>query len=371
MQTQHRLRRAGQYAALALLLTLASTLPAAADFEERATFDSSSLKIVNLIGTVQVEGHNGSAFEVDVQVRGRDATRQQVTVETRDGSEAELVIRFPVDEVDRFIYPELGNSRTKLNLPLDTDDDGGSLLSAIFSTLADDQIEVRGSGRGREMWADITVRVPADRKLAVVVGAGKIRAANASGDLRFDTHSGRIDLAQLSGRLTADTGSGSIKAQGLSGSFINLDTGSGSVSVEDVRGDKLRVDTGSGSVELQGIETAELLVDTGSGRVKALDVATDSANIDTGSGSVELQLTRMGGGRFRIDTGSGGIRLHLPADASASVTADTGSGGVQIDYPGVEFQHKERDQARFRIGGGQATMVLDTGSGGIRIDRGE
>lgn len=371
MQTQQTMWRGALCAAFAIFLTLAPASPAAADFDEHATFDGSSLKIVNLIGTVQVEGHNGSDFEVDVHVRGRDATPQQVTVETHNGNEAELVVRFPIDSVDRFVYPELGNSRTKLRVPLSAEEDGGSLLSAIFGALANDQIEVRGSGSGREMWADITVRVPADRKLAVVVGAGKIHAANASGELRFDTHSGRIDLAQLSGRLTADTGSGSIKGQGLSGSLINLDTGSGSVSVEDVRGDKLRVDTGSGSVELQGVETAELLVDTGSGRVKALGVATDSANIDTGSGSVELQLTRMGGGRFRIDTGSGSIRLHLPADASASVTADTGSGGVQVDYPGVEFQRKERDEAHFRIGSGRATMVLDTGSGAIRIDRGE
>ena len=356
-------RRIARWLTLAVAVALVSALPAAA---ESFTFSSDRLMIGNLIGQITVEGHSGRDFEVDVEVRGRDATPDAIRFEQREGTSAQLALVFPDER--RFVYPEW-RGRTSIDRR-HWDRRQASGFAELWKMIFGRDITVRGSGSGMELWADVTVRVPSGAELEVFHGVGDILAADVSGDLTLDSYSGKIEASDIRGSLEADTGSGSVDVERVDGD-LTVDTGSGGVVLSSISGRYVKVDTGSGSVRASEVQTDDLAIDTGSGRVVAERVIADDADIDTGSGSVRLMLDEMGGGRFRIDTGSGSITLGVPASASARVDADTGSGGIHIDVPDVRLLNSGRDHATFVIGSGDADIELDTGSGGIRVEASE
>jgi len=341
---------------LAVIATVALLAqPAVARVVEQRSFDSDVLEVRNLIGEIKVEGHGGSGFEVEIDIQGKDASEGRIDIRA-DGSSLTLV--FP--EARRFVYPRLG-SRGKTNITMGKND---GFLSRM---LGQGRIEVRGSGDGVEIWADLTIRVPAGGRLEVDHGVGQVDAENVNGDLTLGTHSGHVSAHGIDGSLEVDTGSGHVEVSDIRGDLL-ADTGSGHVTAERIEGHDVNIDTGSGSVTVEDVRASKLRVDTGSGRVSATAIRVDSAEIDTGSGSVTLELDEMGQGDFNIDTGSGSIRLRIPHGASADVQAETGSGGVDLDIgEPVQLRHKDRDQIAFSIGSGGARVRLDTGSGSIRI----
>lgn len=336
-------------------------LPVAAGFEDGGTLEADHVSVRNLIGEIEVQGHDKPYFELQVRIQGADAESDLIRLETVEGRKAEWNIVFPLDESRRYVYPRMGRGNTHIEM----NEDRG-WLSRLFGG---NRLEVSGRGNGLEIWADATLLVPYGKSFEVDLGVGEVKARGLEGKVAISTRSGRISIAEAGGRISADTGSGSITLESLRGE-VTADTGSGSVTLDRFEGKSVSIDTGSGSVELQNVVTEQLDVDTGSGSVKARAVETAEASIDTGSGSVYLQLDRMGTGRFDIDTGSGGIDLVLPPGASADVQADTGSGGVTIELAGdYNVQQKDRDQAKLRVGGGEARVDLATGSGGIRISQ--
>jgi hypothetical protein len=347
-----------------LAATAASAL--AAGIDKTVTLDADEVELVNLIGHVEVVPADGNTFSAVISVLGRDAKPGLVEVVTETGREGRIVIKFPVQEHREYVYPELGNGRTTVTL----DDEGGSggWFEKIVQGLAGKRIEVRGKGKGLEVWADVVLAVPRDRAARVEVKVGSIEAARIKGDLVLDTASGAIDVGVHEGGLICDTGSGSVEIAKVVGEVL-VDTGSGSVRVDDHVGASLKVDTGSGSVEIGRTETEYLYVDTGSGSVDALQVKADGARIDTGSGSVTLEMLRVGKGKFVVDTGSGGVDLVLPRGVSAELQVDTGSGGIDHDLDKTEVQLAERDQLQARLGSGAARIIVDTGSGGVEITR--
>jgi hypothetical protein len=317
------------------------------------------------VGEIRIEPASGDRYQVHVAVRGDDADPELIEIHLDEGRRARLEIRFPVDEHRDYVYPALGrSSKTTIWQGESTGD--ASWFQKIWRGMGGEKVTVRGSGRGLEVWADVTVKVPAGKETSIFLGAGDLKAGGIDGELVLDTHSGPITVDGHRGRLVCDTGSGAVKIRDIDGPML-ADTGSGSVKVENQRGGALKVDTGSGSVRIDGADTDDLYVDTGSGSVIARDVRADKARIDTGSGSVELDLARMGTGRFVIDTGSGGVRLNLPRDASATISVDTGSGGITADYSGAEILHKESGEMKLRVGAGEARVIVDTGSGGVTI----
>jgi len=343
---------------LALLICLVAAPAALAEFEETATLTAETLVIRNLIGEIEIEGHDGPEFEVVVRVQGGDASVERVSIETREGSKSELTIHFPLDESKRYVYPRLKGGNVSFTT------DGGSWLSNL---LGKKNIKISGRGSGLEIWADVTVRAPRGAVLVIEHGVGTIEAHEVLADLDLSTRSGSVEVTEAGGSVNVDTGSGRVTVENIDGE-VNIDTGSGGVSVSDVKAARVHVDTGSGRVELNQVDSSSVYVDTGSGGVKARAVSADDVTIDTGSGSVELQLDRMGHGRFEIDTGSGGIDLWLPLDASAEVSVDTGSGDIRLDLAGdYRMRREEDDEAEFTIGDGAAKLTLGTGSGSVRI----
>ena len=367
MKSHRRSPLALPMAFLILITLLAGTAPAA-EFEKEFTFDGRELLVSNMIGAIKVKEGSSDAFRVLISVRGEDASEDLLEFIVEEGGNNALAIKFPLDDHTKYVYPALGrNSSTTIHFH-EENDHGGSWLKKIFSGMSGKKVTVKGKGNGLEMWADVTIEVPARHILEVRHGVGEIMATGLKADLTLDTHSGRINVENLQGDLLADTGSGRVAVLNVEGE-VNIDTGSGSVSVTNCSGSEVKVDTGSGSVEARRIDCQYMLIDTGSGRVEARAIKADRAKIDTGSGSVVLQLDRMGDGRFVIDTGSGSIELILPGDASARIVADTGSGSVRNKVDGADVKIAARDELEMTVGGGAARVTLDAGSGSITVSQ--
>ncbi len=351
----------GLWCLLALVLVGAAA-PAWADYQERLQLTGESLEIGHLIGSVRIEGHTGTEFEVTVTVQGRDARPGVLELRSSTGGPARHDIQFPRDQF-RYLYPAF-DGRATLH-PRREETTGASWLGQLLARLVERPIVVNHRGDGLELWADVVVKAPAGRKVTVEHGVGELSAQSFNGDLVLDVAAGGVRVESVRGDVQIDTGSGRVVVADVDGD-LSVDTGSGSVELTRITGDRVSVDTGSGRVDGGQVAARELDVDTGSGSVVFRDSDLGSALIDTGSGGVEISLRTIGNGPYEVDTGSGGIRFQLPAGASAEVSADTGSGGITVDGE-ARFLHRERDTMRFVLGGGAAAVRLDTGSGSIRV----
>lgn len=364
-------RRAGRRVALAAatLVATVAVLPRfsnAEPFRETFSVDASHLTVLDLIGKVQVVGHDGPRFEVEVNVQGEDAGREAIKVETREGSRAEIRVTFPLDDENRFVYPRLGRgSHTMITFSGSHDDDEG-LLETLLRGLGAHRIRVSGTGKGLEVWADVTVKVPDGKRIEVDHGVGEIAADDVRGRLKLKTRSGPVTSVGVEGDLLVDTGSGTVEVERQKGD-LRVDTGSGSIAVTGCAGDVVNLNTGSGGVEVSDVQCDELVIDTGSGGVTGRALRARTAVVDTGSGSMRLAFDQMGDGTFRFDTGSGSVDVMLPKDASADVVAETGSGRIQVDVAGAGVSVQERDTVVFTIGSGAAEIQIDTGSGNISL----
>ncbi len=361
MKLRTRLSLAGSI----MLLLLASSA-IAGEFTENFKLNADELLLISLVGEIKVEPTSGDEFEIRIEVKGDDASRDRIEIDVDKGREAVVRVVFPVDKQRKYVYPRMGRGKSTISFNGDDVDDKSSWLGKIVRGLQSDRITVSGRGKGLEVWADVTVRVPRNRMADIRLGVGGIEAEGVKGDLVLDIHSGSVVANRIEGSVLGDTGSGSIDFSDIEGD-VNADTGSGSVVIARCKGDRIHADTGSGQVRVEDVDCEKLHVDTGSGGVTAVRIKTDAVHIDTGSGAVKLELLRMGKGKYIIDTGSGGIDLTMPDDASARVSADTGSGGISVDVRGVDIGRKKRDDVSFTVGDGDSRVILDTGSGGIRV----
>jgi len=340
---------------LILSLALGAFLaPRGAGAQEEVRLQGSDVAIYNLAGHVEVVAGSGSDVVVQVMRGGGDADQLSLETIQANGREA-LVVRYPGD---RIIYSELGrNSKTQLRVRSDgTFGDGGRSRG--------DEVEIRGSGRGLEAWADLRITVPSGKDLAVYLAVGEAEARELEADLLIDTGSGAIHAYGITGRVSLDTGSGEVIAEEIRGNLM-VDTGSGSVRVVGVQGDEVTLDTGSGSVVASGITASRLEVDTGSGGIDLSRVSSPDIYLDTGSGHVEVELL-LDVDDLVIDTGSGSVVIHLPAGLGAEVEVDTGSGGIDLDVP-LEVRRIRRNYLRGVLGDGRGSIRVDTGSGSIRL----
>jgi hypothetical protein len=335
---------------VALLALLVAGPVRAENVDRHFTIAAESLSLVNLLGEIRVEGGTGTGFEIDVAVRGRDAGPDVVRFDQAEGSGAHLFVQYPLKSERTFVYPGLGHgSNSSFSAPRGSEwGDSGTEHHSIFGG-HERQVRIHGGGSGLEVWADVTVRVPAGKKLEIRHGAGKITASTVQADLLLDSCIGEVAVAGVRGKVSVDTGSGGVNVRETEGDLL-IDTGSGSVDLARCRGGEISVDTGSGSVDANGIEA-------------------DDLKIDTGSGSVTVALQRMGKGSFLIDTGSGSIDFQVPPDASADIRADTGSGGISLDLAHAKLHYHEDDEVAVTVGNGDADVTLDAGSGSIHISQ--
>lgn len=347
--------------ALLALATLA--LPLTAQAGGRYTVTGRSVAIYNLLGTVRVEAASGSAVTVQVTPGGGDGGRLSIKQGQVDSRETLRVV-YPDDEL---VYPALGRG-SSTTLQVREDGTWGSYRRGRRG--GDDdrhRVTIRGSGRGLEAWADLTIGVPAGQDVAIYLGAGRMVAANLDGEIRLDTQSGDVEARSMKGNLSIDTGSGDVTLTGARGS-VSLDTGSGDVTASDVTGEVLEIDTGSGDVDARNVTaSSRLSIDTGSGEVRLDATSAPRTDIDTGSGAVRVALAGAVE-RIHIETGSGDVELTLPADVSAALDLETGSGDFDVGMP-LTLVHREDGELRGRLGSGTGRIEIETGSGDITLRR--
>lgn len=369
-----------------LLLALAAALPLHA---ETLRIEGERVAIFNLAGAVRLVPGTGDAVEVELSRGGADGAALRPEIIQRRigthgfGAATALVLHYPSD---RIRYPGF-NGSSSLRLATDgTFHDGGhgrqvSINGGALGLLA----RLRGSGGEVEAHADLLVRVPPGRSVAIFLAAGQARADGLRADLVVstgaapvtvndhegrlvaDTGSGAVRLNRVMGDVLADTGSGSVELGNIEGSRITADTGSGRVAMEGLRGDRLHVDTGSGSVSGTALDfRGHVLVDTGSGSIQLQGVTAGSLRADTGSGTVGLDGL-VSAGPVEVDTGSGSVRgkdVRAP-----TLRVDTGSGAVVIGALEAADIHVDTGSGRVGLDlvSAPARTRIDTGSGGIEL----
>ena len=312
--------------------------------------------VYNLAGEARIVRGQGADVVVRVTTMGRDARELDIEVGRVDGGEALRVI-YPDD---RIIYPALGRgSSSTVRVNSDgTFYDGGDRRG--------DRVEVRGSGRGLEAYADLEIEVPAGKDFALYLAVGATDIRGVEGDFIIDTGSGRVTAQDIKGSLNIDTGSGQVSVLRVDGDVL-IDTGSGRVEVEDVRGGQINVDTGSGGVIGMNLTASTVRVDTGSGSIELERVSSRDVYLDTGSGSVRVELME-DVDNLMVGTGFGSVTVWIPESAGAELEVETGSGGIDLDFP-VQIRRAGRDHVFGIIGDGRGRINIDTGSGGIRLAR--
>ncbi|NIR34539.1 MAG: DUF4097 family beta strand repeat protein, partial [Actinobacteria bacterium] len=322
---------------------------------ERYAFSGDDVAVYNLAGEVRLEAGTGPGVVVELVRGGDDARELRVEHGPIDGRQTLRVI-YPSD---RIVYPGMSRgSRTNLRVRSDGtfhgDRDGG------------ERVTIAGSGGGLEAYADVRVRVPEGKRIAVHLGAGDVVVTSVNGEVLVDAGTSSIEATGTRGLLWLDTGSGRVSVRDAEGE-VDVDTGSGSVEVYGIRGRRLRVDTGSGRVRGGEVAVDDLDVDTGSGSIDLDGVRAGDVRLDTGSGSVRLALLD-DVTSLDIDTGSGGVTLSVPASLSARLELDTGSGGIDVDLP-LQVLRSARDYLLAQAGQGTGSIRVETGSGGIRVRR--
>jgi DUF4097 and DUF4098 domain-containing protein YvlB len=352
-------RRSILFGALAVFaLTVLMTTPATVALGETKSFSTERLTVRNMIGEIRIEA-GGSAFEVIVDVQGKDAREGMIRIEAQ---EDEMDVVFPEGTSD-FVYPKLEGNKVNFEAK-----NGGNWASKMIGGMVGSgKINVSRSGSGLEVWADVTIRVPSGLSLEVEHGVGKVVVDNADGDLQVSTRSGNVEVDGASGELSVATGSGDVRLARVSSVEAQVATGSGDVRADDFTGDELQVATGSGDVEVAMIRGQSVQVATGSGEIDAREVDSESVELATGSGDVTLLLDQMGGGEYSVGTGSGDIALTMPLGASADLHAETDGGEILVALGDAEFQQKDPDEVRLTVGKGGARVRLGSGNGDITI----
>jgi lia operon protein LiaG len=341
---------------------LCSTI-AAAQQPERFQLRGQEAAVYNLVGAVTVEPGTGE-LAVEVTRTGRDGGQLKVEQGDVRGGEALRVI-YPADNI---LAPSLGaGSSTTLRVREDGTFGDGDWDGGRRHRDRDDRgrrVEIRGSGSGLDAGADLRIRVPAGRQLALYLAVGKVSLTNVQGDIRVDASSAPVTASGVKGELTIDVGSGPVRVTDGQG-VLNVDTGSGSVEVSRFKGRDLVVDTGSGNVNGTELTAEGLSIETGSGDIEVAGVSSPSLSLETGSGTVRADL-RTDIRSLSVETGSGDVAVTAPATLDAEVEIETSSGDIESDFP-LQVTRHARDHLVGRIGAGKGRIAVETGSGDVRL----
>jgi hypothetical protein len=349
---------------LAVSLTLVTSPVAAAEFTREVSLDADQLEVTSLIGEVRIEPAAGDRFEITIAVQGKDADPDLITIEVQEGRQARLEVRFPVDQHRSYVYPGLAHGGRATIRQQDGQEDK-NWLEKLLGGLGNG-IEVRRSGQGLEVWADVTVKVPRERLAEVRNGVGKISATAVDAELSLYLKNGPIEVREHRGPLLCDIGSGSVKVQGVEGP-LSVDTGSGSVAVADQRGDKLHVDTGSGGVTIDR-------ADTGLPARRHRQRRGQGAR-DPGRPGQDRHRQRRGDPRAGPH-GRRALRDRHRQRRRAPRAAGRGLGHDHRRHRQRRHQRRrvrrrgpaaDRGELKLRVGEGTAKVSIDTGSGGVKI----
>ena len=346
------------------LLVAASGLRAQAP--ERFPLPGDAVAVYNLAGILRVEAGSGADVIVELTRGGRDAAKLKIeTGALRDRNALRVI--YPDDEIYYAGEGGYGNST------LEVRDDG---------TFGDDRDDHRGWSReghevritsrrrgsgGLEASADLRVRVPKGKNVAVNLGVGKAFVTNVEGTIRISVSSADVATDRTRGSLRVSTGSGNVDLRSAAGD-VNLSTGSGDITASGIDGSMLRLETGSGTIKLSDGKAGTIYASTGSGDIDATSASGDELSFETGSGDIDVALIAA----FRsvhIETGSGDVTLKVPSTAGAEVDIDTGSGDIDLGGLTLTVRKVSHDHVTGTLGDGKGRVSVETGSGNVHLEK--
>lgn len=316
--------------------------------------------VYNLAGSLKVEPGTGSV-SVDVVRGGPDAGRLRVERGEVEGRETLRVV-YPSRQID-YSGLEPGSSTTLKVREDGTFGDGGEHGR---DGNRGETVRIARGGGGLGAHADLTVRVPAGRRVSLHLAVGSVSIANVDGEILVDGHSAPVTATGTRGTLALDVGSGSVRVSGATGD-LSVDTGSGPVEVSGFAGEELSIDTGSGPVTGSDLRAGSIHIDTGSGDIELTAVTCPELALETGSGSIAAEVR----GPVRdlaLETGSGDISVRAPGSLAGEVEIETASGEIETDFP-IQVTRHARDHIVGRIGQGAGRVAIETGSGDVRLLR--
>lgn len=341
-----------RFLALALGISASSVAGLHAQQAERVELSGGTIKVYNLIGTLQVSAASGSATVAEVTRQGGDGAK--LSVEHAAGT---LRVVYPGTQ---FVYPALGgnyeaNLRVRDDGTFNGDDDHDS---------GGRKVRISSSGSGLAAWADVRLMLPAGVRAELNLGVGKVTLANVNGSIEVETASGDVEGKATAGSLSIDTGSGDVTLAGHDGD-LSVDTGSGNIVVGAVKSGEVSLDTGSGDVRVDGLTASRLEIDTGSGDVVVSAADVRDVGVDTGSGEIRIGLTG-DVEELSVDTGSGDVEVAAPKSLGAVVEIETSSGDITTEFP-LQVTRKGRDGLSGTIGNGKGRISIDTASGDVTL----
>lgn len=354
-------RPARRFLAMAGVLFLASGpggRATAAPAPDRYVVKGGKVAIYDLVGRINAEAGTGTDVVVEVTTGGADA--EQLRVEQDGvGDWQTLRVVFPGSRVS---YRDSDFWNTELRVGEDGRFNDGGLVGDDGGRR---RVQISSKNGGLEARADLKVRVPKGKTLALFLGVGSLAVTNVEGDLSVDISAADATVSGTRGSLNIDSGSGTVEVSNVAG-LVSLDTGSGSTSVRGIRGDRLILDTGSGGLTVVDAVVDVLNADSGSGTVEIQDLSAQEISLDSGSGTVRLGLLARSPRSIEIDSGSGGVTLTVPKDLDATFDFEAGSGGIDILVP-HDLTERSHDHISGRFGTGRGHIHIDSGSGGVRI----
>lgn len=351
-------RRANAIAGILLLASLLAGMATPAPAADRYTVRGASVAIYDLVGRIDAEAGTGTDIVVEVTRAGADAA--QLRVEQGEiGGWQTLRVVFPGNRVS-YRGDEFWGTDIRVG-----DDGRFSDGSLVGDEGGRHKVQISGRSGGLEARADVRVKVPKGKTLALFLGVGSLSVTNVEGDLKVDVASADATVRGTRGSLDIDSGSGTVQVSDASGT-IKLDTGSGSTTVRGIRGGRLSLDTGSGGLTVVDAAVDVLNADSGSGSVEIQDLAAQEISLDSGSGSVKMSLLGSSPRSIEIDSGSGGVTLSVPENLDASFEFEAGSGGIDILVP-HQLTERSNDHMSGRFGSGSGHIHIESGSGGVRI----
>jgi len=86
-----------------VLLALFAGVAWSGEFVREFSFATDNLKVVNMIGAIQVTEASGDEFQIQVMVRGEDATADFLEFDTLDSDGEVLAIRYPLKKHKKYV----------------------------------------------------------------------------------------------------------------------------------------------------------------------------------------------------------------------------------------------------------------------------
>ncbi len=321
--------------------------------------DASRFAVENLVGTTRVTAGSGDRVEIVATVDAESA-------ELADAVRLERVSDGPVPATIRVRYPYDKVSTFRYRAPGDHGDD-------FFGWSGSDSYDYDGRrvrvsrGRGRELSADLEVRVPAAKVEARFLQlVGLVEAEGLQGELGFRVASADLRLRRLDGKLHLEGSSGDVRARDIRGSWTS-DFSSGDCILDGFDGDLLSLHTTSGDAALRSIRARRAEFESTSGDLRLAEADLQELSAEATSGDVAFEAAGTGLKDVRIRTSSGDVSLRLPAGSSFDVEADQSSGDMDVAFSdGSVVNHRDR-VVGYRHGSGGAHIRVRTSSGDLTV----